>query len=98
MSFQWRTYTFETPWEALVGAWAEISDINNLQISTVRSLATDCDAATRHISQEDANDSLPRIYDVGTHAEEQEVPFDPDDHITALMEAAERALHELGEA
>ncbi|MCG5531330.1 hypothetical protein LRD18_10755 [Halorhodospira halochloris] len=93
MSFRWRSYIFETPWEALVGAWAEISDINKQPESTIRTLATDCDAATRHISQEDAYESLPRIYDIDTHAEEHEVPFDPDDHITALMEAAEKALN-----
>lgn len=94
MGFRGGSTTHGTPWEALVGAWREATRCDEREPATLEALAQDCDAATRWVSAQEGDSGLPRVLDLREHpeAEAPEVPFEDEDHITALMEAAEQAL------
>ncbi len=94
MRFRWATETFETPWEALVGAWQELTRCADQERESLRQQAGDCDRATRLVSTQEDAGGLPEIYDTQGGNDElvRPVPFEWDEHIAAVMEAAERTL------
>jgi hypothetical protein len=95
MSFKANDIHAATPWEALVSAWNEICACSSQDEATLQGWAQDCDAATRLVSRiEDERGELPTVFDItqGDGANATQVPFDWDDHISALMEASDRAL------
>ncbi len=96
MPFRWMDRSHETPWEALVDAWRTLTRCPEQDAAELRQQATDCDAATRLVSAQEDAEGLPEIRDAqgGEGTEAPAVPFDWDEHISAVMEAAERAIAE----
>ncbi|MFP4130160.1 MAG: hypothetical protein ACLFSJ_05415 [Halorhodospira sp.] len=96
MGFRWMERDHETPWEALVDAWRALTRCPEQGTEELRQQAADCDAATRLVSAQEDAGGLPAIRDTqrGDGAQAPTVPFDWDEHIAAVMEAAERTVTE----